>query len=102
MNIGRQAGLLLLLMNSMVNAEDTMSGFVRDMMSTFHLSSPTIVYDGDEVPAICYTDQWVLCISSQVEKSDENVFEYNTISNEATTEGGSLFCASNDIAHEDM
>ena len=93
MNIGRAAGLLLLLMNCMVNAEDTMSSFVRDMMSTFRLSSPTIVYDGDEVPDICYTDQWVLCISSQVEKSDQHVFEYNTKSNESTTEGWCLFCA---------
>ena len=90
MNIGRQAGLLLLLMNSMVNAEDTMSGFVRDMMSTFHLSSPTIVYDGDEVPDICYTDQWVLCISSQVEKSDDDDFEYKTKSYESKTRGGCL------------
>ena len=102
MNIGRQAGLLLLLMNCMVNAEDTISSFIRDMMNTFHLSSPTIVYDGDEVPDICYTDQWVLCISSQVEKSDQNVFEYNTKSNESGIEGGCLFCASVDIAHEAM
>ena len=74
------------------------------MMATFCLSSTTIVYDGDEVPDICYTDQWVLCISSQVEKSDQNVFEYNTKSNEATTEGGSLFCASVgvDNAYEGM
>ena len=102
MNIGRAAGLLLLLMNCMVNAEDTISSFIRDMMTNFHLSSPTIVYDSDEVPEICYTDQWVLCISSQVEKSDQKVLEYNTKSNESTTEGGSLVCASVDIAHEDM
>ena len=104
MNIGRAAGLLLLLMNCMVNAEDTISSFVRDMMATFHLSSPTIVYNGDEVPEICYTDQWVLCISSQVEKSDQKVLEYNTKSNEATTEGGSLFCASVSVdnAYEGM
>ena len=77
----------------MVNAEDTISSFIRDMMTTFHLSSPTIVYDGGEAPEICYTDQWVLCVSSEVEKSDENIFEYNTKSNESTTEGGCLFCA---------
>ena len=102
MNIGRAAGLLLLLMNCMVNAEDTISSFIRDMMTTFHLSSPTIVYDGDEVPEICYTDQWVLCVSSQAEKSDENVFEYNTKINESTSEGRCLFCARVDIAPEDM
>ena len=103
MNIGRAAGLLLLLMNCMVNAEDTISSFIRDMMSTFHLSSPTIVYDGDAVPAICYTDQWVLCLSSQVDKSDnEDEFEYKTKSYESKTGGECLFCSSVNNACEDM
>ena len=90
MNIGRPAGLLFLVMNCRVNADDIISSFVRDMMATFHLSLPTIVYDGDEAPEICYTDQWVLCVSSQIEKSDDKVVEYNTKSNDLTTEGGCL------------
>ena len=96
------ACLLLLLMNCMVNAEDTISSFVRDMMTTFHLSSPTIVYDGDEAPEICYTDPWVLCFSTQVEKRDKKDFEYNTKSNESITEGGCLFCACVNHAYEDL
>ena len=70
MNIGRAAGLILLLMNSITNAEDTISSFIRDMMATFQLSSPTIVYDGDEVPEICYTDQWMLCLPINEREQD--------------------------------
>ena len=37
--------------------------FLRDIIDTFQLTSPTIVYDSDEkAPEICYTDQWVLCL----------------------------------------
>ena len=32
-------------------------------MTTFRLTSPTILYDKDEeAPEICYTEQWVLCL----------------------------------------
>ena len=36
--------------------------FIRDLISTFHLTSPTVLYDGDEAPEICYADQRVLCL----------------------------------------
>ena len=37
--------------------------FLRDIIDTFRLTSPTIVYDSDEeAPEICYTDEWVLCL----------------------------------------
>ena len=58
-------GLLLFWMDLGVNGEDTISSFIRDMMATFQLNSPTIMYGGDEAPEICYTDQWVLCLSTQ-------------------------------------
>ena len=64
MKIDRLLGLLLLWMDHRVNGEETISSFMRDMMADFQLYSPTIVYEGDEAPEICYTDQWVLCLSS--------------------------------------
>ena len=65
--------LLLLCMDcSRVNGEDTISSFIKDMMAAFQLTSPTIVYGGDEAPDICYTDQWVLCLSSQVTQSHQS------------------------------
>ena len=66
MKIGRLRGLLLLLsIDLRVNGEggETLSSFIRDMMATFGLASPTIVYNSDETaPEICYTDPWVLCL----------------------------------------
>ena len=72
MRIGRLFGLLLLLqMGLRVNGEETISNFIRDVMASFRLTSPTIVYGIDEAPEICYTDPWVLCLSSQITESDE-------------------------------
>ena len=64
MKIGRLRCLLLLLwMDLRVSGEEDISSFIRDIMATFGLASPTIVYNSDETaPEICYTDQWVLCL----------------------------------------
>ena len=65
MKIGRLLGLFLLLWKGLgVDGEETMSIFIHDMMKILHLISPTIVYDTDEAPDICYTHEWVLCLSS--------------------------------------
>ena len=67
MTIRRLLGLFLLLwmVIKRANGEETISSFIRDIMTTFKLNSPTIIYDSDEAPDICFTDQWVLCLSSQ-------------------------------------
>ena len=67
MTIRRLLGLFLLLwmVTKRANGEETISSFIRDIMTTFKLNSPTIIYDSDEAPDICFTDQWVLCLSSQ-------------------------------------
>ena len=47
----------------MVNGEATNNIFLNDIISTFRLTSPTVVYNSDEeAPDICYTNQWVLCL----------------------------------------
>ena len=60
-------GLILLLWMALesVNGEKIPDRFLRDLIATFQLAMPTIVYDTDEPPEICYTDQWVLCLSSE-------------------------------------
>ena len=67
MSIRRLLGLFLLLwmIIKRANGEETISSFLRDIMTTFKLNSPTILYASDEAPDICFTDQWVLCLSSQ-------------------------------------
>ena len=74
MNMGQGLlGLFLLLwMVLRVDGEDNMSNFIRDVISTFQLTLPTIVYDADEeAPDICYTDQWVLCLPSRQPDCDK-------------------------------
>ena len=86
--LGLIGPLLLLWMDcSRVNGEDTISSFIRDMLATFELTSPTIVYGGDEAPDICYTDQWVLCLSSQVTQSDPKEFANDPKSDEIAKDG---------------
>ena len=87
MKIGRLLGLFLLLWMDFkkVTGEERISSFVRDVMATFRLTSPTIVYDSDEAPEICYADQWVLCMSS------ESSGDQDTNPKEATEEGKNIF-----------
>ena len=72
MKLGGFIGLLLLLwMESRVDGEDTISHFIRDVMTTFDLTSPTIIYDGGEQPPeICYTQEWVLCLASPIQENE--------------------------------
>ena len=56
--------LILVMHFEVANGEDTISAFIRDVMITFQLNSPTIIYGGEEAPEICYSDQWVHCLSS--------------------------------------
>ena len=54
---------LLLWMALTVSGDDELENrFIRDLISTFQLTSPTVLYDGDEAPEICYADQRVLCL----------------------------------------
>ena len=90
MKIGRLLGLFLLLGTEFewVCGKEVISSFIEDVMATFRLKSPTIVYDSDEAPEICYTDQWVLCMSS------ESSVDQDTNPKEAKEDGKNiLHCA---------
>ena len=60
----RLVGLFLLLWMALTASgeEELMNRFIQDVISTFQLTSPTIIYDSDEAPGICYADQRVLCL----------------------------------------
>ena len=69
----RLVGLFLLLwMTATVSGqEDLMNQFVHDIISTFNLTLPTILYDSDEPPQICYEntpERRVLCLQATEEK----------------------------------
>ena len=94
MKLGRgHFGLFLLLwMGLRVNGEVTMSLFIEDVLSTFKLKAPTIIYGGDEPPVICYTKWWVLCLLNEFgndQGSDEEDSENNKEDSEKDN-GGKL------------
>ena len=62
--------LLLLGIDFGVNGEEAISNFINDVMVAFQLTSPTIVYDTEEPPEICFKSQWVLCMPLQYEEEE--------------------------------
>ena len=77
MKIGRLRSLLppLLLLLGIdfgVNGEEAISNFINDVMVAFQLTSPTIVYDTEEPPEICFKSQWVLCMPLQYEDQTDS------------------------------
>ena len=88
MSMERLLGLFLLLwMGLMVEADrETTSMFMRDIITTFQLTSPTILYDRDEeAPEICYTGQWVLCLPIINHESKESEKEASVATTTTTT-----------------
>ena len=52
----------LVLMDLGAKGEDNINVFIEDIITTFSLTSPTIVYNSEEAPDICHKAQWVLCL----------------------------------------
>ena len=51
-------------MESRVNGQEAMDFFINDLVATFQLTSPTILYNNnDDMPDICFDSPWVLCLS---------------------------------------
>ena len=93
MKIGRLLGLFLLLGTEFewVCGKEVISSFMEDVMATFRLKSPTIVYDSDEAPELCYRKTWVLCLSSrdkERERDPQSLVEDNSKSDEPTNKEG--------------
>ena len=58
---------LFLMLPNMMKCEDNMNGFISDLILSFRLTSPTIIYHG-HAPEICFTTPWVLCLHQDVLK----------------------------------
>ena len=60
-----------------VNGQGTIDIFINNLVDTFKLTSPTIIYD-EEVPEICYNSPRVLCVSlSDPIEENEGMFSRN-------------------------
>ena len=66
---------LFLMLPNMIKCEDNMNGFISDLILSFSLTSPTIIYDGD-APEICFTTPWVLCLHQDVLKEGKETKFY--------------------------
>ena len=88
---------LVLWMGMSVSAsgQETMDVFIYDLVSTFQLTSPTILFDNDdEIPEICYDSQWVLCLSSNQHERDLKVLsDYRESNRESEGIGVHMKCS---------
>ena len=72
----RLVGLFLLLWMSLSvsGEEELMNSFIRDIISTFNLTLPTVIYDSNEAPEICYENtpkRRVLCL--QITEEEQTI-----------------------------
>ena len=75
-------------MDFRVDGEERIDNFIRDVISTFKLHSPTIIFDGDEeAPEICYSNQWVLCLPSKQPKTTLEMGKASTNPTTTSPEG---------------
>ena len=79
MKIVRLLGLFLPWMGLRVDGEDTTSLFLQDLITTFGLTTPTIVYNADEeAPEICYINEWLLCLPHFSNETNKGSNQENT------------------------
>ena len=85
---------VLLWMGSRAHGQEKMNVFIKDLVATFQLSSPTIIYDNDdEIPEICFDSQWALCLSSNEHEMDLKKTQYNPESyGESENNGTKISC----------
>ena len=54
--------------------QNVVDNFVRDILKTYRSRSPTIIFDED-APEICWTQNWVLCLSNGPDKEGNEELE---------------------------
>ena len=59
----------LLLILKGIKGDDHFEGFIGDIISEWNLQSPTIVVQ-DDLPDMCKTSQWVLCVDSTMDTAE--------------------------------
>ena len=67
-------GLLSSMFLGVCGDDGNLNEFIADILSTFTLASPTIVFD-EIVPEVC-TKQWVLCVSNALQSEQEELADH--------------------------
>ena len=86
--------ILLLSLYKVIGADDVTSAFVKDISKTFNLKSPTILHIKDEVPIVCWTYQWVLCLSH--EDNENELVEHIVFLHKLSKQDSLIFLDNND------
>ena len=60
------------MLPNVMKCDDNMNGFISDVISSFRLISPTIIYHGD-APELCFTTPWVLCLQQDILKEGKEI-----------------------------
>ena len=60
--------LFLFIIPNMMKCDDNINSFISDLITSFKLISPTLIYHGD-APEICFTHHWVLCLNLESEQA---------------------------------
>ena len=65
--------VFLLYMFQYVSGDKWDNAFLNEILSTFKLTAPTILYDSqqsDKIPEICRNHQWALCLDQTDEQNE--------------------------------
>ena len=68
-------GLLSSMFLGVCGDDGNLNDFIADILSTFTLTSPTIVFD-EIVPEVCMTQQWVLCVSNDLQSEQKELADH--------------------------
>ena len=85
--------LVLVVLSSMlsvVSGDSSLNNFILDIVSTFTLTSPTIVFN-EKVPEICMTQQWVLCVSNTHQSEQDELADHIVILSLNRKQDGIIF-----------
>ena len=64
--VGQGFLLFFFILPKMMKCDDNINNFISDLISSFGLMSPTLIYHGD-APEICFTHHWLLCLNLENE-----------------------------------
>ena len=59
---------IFFVLPNLMKCDDNINSFISDLISSFRLISPTLIYHGD-APEICFTHLWVLCLNLENEQA---------------------------------
>ena len=73
-----------------VSGERILNDFIVDIVSTFNLRSPTVIFN-ENVPELCMTKHWVLCVSDALQNELKELAQHITMITLNRRQDGMIF-----------